>query len=124
MRKILIAGLMATATTAIAAPAQASCFYNQSEMSIIGIKLDCGWFCSNEWKIRKGDYNCRGGEGGQFWADATGRNEGHYLSGDVEDHGYVTVTGSCATGIRVQVWSKDHRLRRDLSAPGPLGQCS
>ncbi|MGC2854646.1 hypothetical protein ACM64Y_04155 [Novispirillum sp. DQ9] len=121
---ILTAGLIAAAATiAAVAPAQASCFYNQSEVANIGVKLDCGWFCSNKWSIPKGDHNCRGGKGGPFWIDAVGKNDSFYLEGSVRDHGYVTVTGSCQAGIRAQIYAEDHSLRREVYAPGPLTDC-
>lgn len=119
MRTILNAALVAAAAFA-ATPAMASCFYNQSEVPNLGISMDCGIFCRNDWSIPKGGRSCRNGKGGSFWVNGEGTSpkarNSFILTGTVDDHGYVTVTGSCRTGIRVQVWRENHSLKQDYSA--------
>ncbi|MGC2854647.1 hypothetical protein ACM64Y_04160 [Novispirillum sp. DQ9] len=120
MRTVLTAGLIAAAAAfAAIAPAQASCFYNKSEVPNLGVSMDCGWFCRNDWSIKPGDHACRGGEGGEYWLNGTGTNpkarDSFNLVGAVDDHGYVTVTGNCGSGIRMQTWSANHQLQQDRS---------
>ncbi|MFA7430895.1 MAG: hypothetical protein WCZ23_12115 [Rhodospirillaceae bacterium] len=120
MRTILTAGLIAAASVlAVAAPAQASCFYNKSEVPNLGVSMTCGLLCRNDWSIKSGDHACRGGKGGSFWVNGSGTSpkarDAFQLAGTVDNRGYVTVTGSCAKGIRVQVWRQDHSLSQDYS---------
>lgn len=119
MRTILTAGLVAASALFAVAPAQASCFYNKSEVPNLGISMDCGLFCRNDWSIKAGDHACRGGKGGSFWVNGTGTSpkarDRFNLTGTVDNHGYVTVSGSCRSGIRVQVWREDHSLKQDYS---------
>lgn len=128
MRTILTAGLIAaTATAALAAatPAQASCFYNNSDVPNLGISMNCGFFCRNDWSIKPGDRACRGGKGGAFWVNGQGTSpkarDSFDLTGTVDDHGYVVVTGTCRGGVRVQVWREDHSLKQDYSANTGIG---
>jgi len=116
---MLAAGLITAAVLAVAAPARAACFYNKSDVPNLGVSMTCGLFCRNDWSIKSGDHACRGGKGGDYWLNGTGTSpkarDSYNLSGMVDDHGYVTVTGSCATGIRLQSWSANHSLRQDRS---------
>lgn len=123
MRTILAAGLFAAAAAVSAtAPAEAACFYNKSEASRIRVTLNCGIFCSNEWNIPKGDYNCRGGKGGTVKM-LTPDGSGVVLTLPVHDHGYVTITGSCETGFTGQSWTEKHQLYSEASFHNVVPGC-
>ncbi|MGC2854648.1 hypothetical protein ACM64Y_04165 [Novispirillum sp. DQ9] len=125
MRRILTAGLIAAATTfAAAAPAQSSCFYNKSDIKVTPVVLKCSTlFCiDKKWEIPKGDYNCHAGKGGEFQVGALKGSDIYFLNGWVRDHGYVTIHGSCRTGMTVKVWEADHKLLQEATfALGLIG---
>lgn len=122
MRTILAASLIAAAAVIAAAPAQASCFYNQSNVTTVNVDLSCGIFCDAHWGVRKGDYNCKGGKGGDFRIFAPGQGA-FLLKGVVDDHGYVTIHGSCETGITVKSWTANHGLRMETKTVGSGASC-
>jgi hypothetical protein len=124
MRTILAVGLVAAAAiVAVSAPAQASCFYNQSSVNTVNVDLSCGVFCSAQWGVKKGDYNCKGGSGGTFRIYAPGQGA-FLLKGVVDDRGYVTIHGSCETGITVKSWTANHGLRMETKTDGSGQPCN
>ncbi|HYH19854.1 MAG TPA: hypothetical protein VD995_14665 [Azospirillum sp.] len=110
----------------LAAPAEASCFYNHTPFTNIDVRLYCGWLCNNEWTISKGGHNCRGGSGGAFAVGVPG--SATKKTGKVDDHGYVTVEGECTANVkrlRLHVWSEGHSLQSESSwLDVPTGECT
>ncbi len=104
----VVFGLVLLFSLGVAGSAWASCIYNKTKQPVY-ITLDCGFACSNGWRISPSKRECRPGKGGSVLVNVMNTSgekpiDDGFCEVNVNDHGWVSIYQD---GKNVTVKSKD-----------------